>query len=755
MTRSDRNKVFLLGGADLEMRTIKELLMNTTHIVVDKGLKWNNATLGSYVEELESYSSESYDIYGVELQEDVIPCPDNYIRLDHHNELQKFPSALEQVADIIGHELSFHEKLIAANDKGFYPAMEDLLDKHYPQMSEHEKMNVMQEIRRKDREAQGVCKKDEDYAEHIYRDKKFERIGFFIFVEVQADVAFSPIVDRFWPYDRLVVYNLAVSNTELCYYGKDAAKVLDLVVGKFKDVSNGTMQFYSGGGENGYWGIKKNLLDSKFVGEIVNYIKSLNMVESCHLFYYPFIWNNDIPLDKVENTGGWKRVKDAMDDIEEYDEKNYFYKYVHEKLYDGMPRSQEENEQQDESQVYHYIREIGNNARYIIETKGAIYDLKVVSVQMKLYTTGVGLIVYSLENDAEQRLSPDDILKINQYGRRVFPPFYADIDGREEIAKSITVVGVTSNDIREDFNGYKSNPECWKAGKIIDNLIKDFSLSIKYQSIIDDRMFVMSWYKNNQLISNAVADYSNDNHFWYRYLYVDKNDPMCQDKEMRENLIKEHTYRRWADWNTLYGITRYSMVMLTSNDVPGHLLTTFISIYSRMVELVLMQRASVLKFSDEVNDINKISPKTNRIDLYERTAELYRSYIKFKNQFYFKEVTAQEQGIELYDMLQRSFRLEIMVKDLDEDIQELYQYNSIIEERESNKSAATLNMILGIFTPAAFVVSIISYNQSLSWCGHVDRFILMVISVLLGVILLPGLTWLYRLCHRVFSKSKK
>ena len=747
MSQQNKTKVFLLGGADLEMVTIRQMLQEFSCEVIDKGLKWGDAVLGVYTEELNRYASDTYEIYGVELQEDGTAHPFNYIKLDHHGELKECPAALEQVAHLLSHELTFQEKLIAANDRGYYSAMKKVLDEEKPELSELEKQRMMDEIRKMDRAAQGVSDEEEIIAESICREERYEKTSFCTFVEVPQKMSFSPITDRLWPYERLVVYSLSKSGMKLCYYGKDAERVLDSVKKRFEDdIEKDLDPFYSGGGADGYWGVKENSLPEKLVSGIVDYIKDFNDDHSHHLFYFPFVWSGSVNLEDLEKAGKWERVKVAGNSVEKYDERNYFYKFVNEKLYDAGRQSGNGSKV---SQVCHYRRVIDGNARYIIEANSSIYDLKINSIEVKLYTTGVGLIAYSLENDRNLFPSPDDVLNINQFGRRVFPPFYNDVlneDNRIEIAKSITIAGVERTDIKEDFNGYKENPECWTAGKIVSVLLNDLLKDGVYEPVIDDRMFVISWYKNTSLVKNAVKDYSNDRDFWYRYLYVDRGSPMCQDEGMRDSLIREHTYRRFANWGTLYGITRYSMVMLANDDAPGHLLNTFTSIYARMVELVLMQRASVLKFSKEVNDINNSQPieDIDVVELGKRTASLSQKYINFKNQFYFKEVTAQEQGIELYDMLQQSLRLDIMVKDLDDDIQELYQFSSILEERASNKAAADLNAILGAFTPAAFLLSVLAFEHWVFKNVYLDKTILTFSALLLAVPLLMFIKWIYK-----------
>ena len=188
--------------------------------------------------------------------------------------------------------------------------------------------------------------------------------------------------------------------------------------------------------------------------------------------------------------------------------------------------------------------------------------------------------------------------------------------------------------------------------------------------------------------------------------------------------------------------------MLTSSGVHPYLLNYFETIYARMVELVLMQRATVLKFSERINMISISADKSKEL-LQKEVNRLCQDYIVFKNQFYFKEVTAQDQGIEMYDMLQKSLRLEEMVKDLDEDIQELYQYHSILEEQEGNRKAQTLNNIMSFFTPASLAAAFFALGSwKVSWTSYSDPWYIRSVGVI-GSILFAAIVLLIVWCKNI------
>ena len=102
MSESER-QLFLLGGHDLEMLTIRQQLDRTGIAYVDHQLRWDNARLSSYRKELEEASAKDWIVYGVELQEDI-PKPPGYRAIDHHNSFAHFDSALEQVMALLGQD---------------------------------------------------------------------------------------------------------------------------------------------------------------------------------------------------------------------------------------------------------------------------------------------------------------------------------------------------------------------------------------------------------------------------------------------------------------------------------------------------------------------------------------------------------------------------------------------------------------------------------------------------------------------------
>jgi len=355
--------------------------------------------------------------------------------------------------------------------------------------------------------------------------------------------------------------------------------------------------------------------------------------------------------------------------------------------------------------------------------------LEVDAINLNLYATGVGMLTFYLRNELEDQQKPLDILTINQYGRRIFPPFFGDIEGKYETADFLQIQGLYGAPMlyKEDFSSYKVQKKTWKPACFILNLIADLSEHLKVLPVIDERMFVNCWYANDNLtdcfsregksIEQFFLDKNETNDFWYKYVYVDVSSPSCKSEAMRLNLLSKQTYSRWEKDGMLYGASRYSFVFLSTTDgfQTGVIAIYMRTVYSRMVEHILVQRASRLRFSDEVARVSTFT-KDNKLNkvLIDQISSVYKEYIRFINQVHFLEVTAQDQGIELYELLYRTLSVEKHVKELETEIAELNQYVNLLDDKSRNRNAEILNYIAAIFLPASIVFGLFSANAG-SW----------------------------------------
>lgn len=151
------NRLFIVAPNDAEGVAIINMLNKHKEEYVTTAQKWGARWDKISKEDMDHISQiidEDTIIYGIELQGSINNC----INIDHHkyenDDRSNSRSALEQVANIIGVVLTREERLIALNDTGYIPAMEEA------GATDEEIKN----IRAIDRKAQGITATEEGQA---------------------------------------------------------------------------------------------------------------------------------------------------------------------------------------------------------------------------------------------------------------------------------------------------------------------------------------------------------------------------------------------------------------------------------------------------------------------------------------------------------------------------------------------------------------------------------------------------------------
>ncbi|ABR54025.1 conserved hypothetical protein [Methanococcus vannielii SB] len=247
--------LFLLGGHDLEMVEIRNILDENNIEYIDKNLSWG-AKLSDYIASYDieiKLNDKNTTLVSVELTNDSNMEIENLIEIDHHNEKADFPAAIEQVAKLLNIKLTREQLLIAENDKGYIPKMIEF----------GATKEEIAEIRKLDRMMQGVTDEDEKLAVESIKDKK--TIDGIILVESKTS-KFSPVVDRLYPFEKLLIY----TENNLTYYGKHAK----LLGKKYSEILNDKVYF--GGQGEGYFGISGEKITEQLLNDIISKINEKN-----------------------------------------------------------------------------------------------------------------------------------------------------------------------------------------------------------------------------------------------------------------------------------------------------------------------------------------------------------------------------------------------------------------------------------------------------------------------------------------------
>lgn len=159
MTHRDRY-FFFLGGHDLEMVTLAELLAREAPgRFADKRLSWG-AKASDYRREIEAALARGDVPVLVELEPDLELPREVVVVVDHHGDRagRERPTSLEQVFELLDlppERWSRWYELVAANDRGYIPAL------RRAGASEEE----IRRVRAADRAAQGITEEDEQATE--------------------------------------------------------------------------------------------------------------------------------------------------------------------------------------------------------------------------------------------------------------------------------------------------------------------------------------------------------------------------------------------------------------------------------------------------------------------------------------------------------------------------------------------------------------------------------------------------------------
>lgn len=192
--------------------------------------------------EIKNLKNKNFEVFGVELQGQA---PEGATNIDHHkydgDDRSNERSSLEQVSELIGHELTLYEQFVSANDKGFIPKMIELAKTK--NLSKEQTEKLINKVRLQDRAAQGITPEQEKIAEEaIKKAEVFDRLT----VVHMAHSKTSTVCDRLWgSYKNLLIVS---SDGEVNFFGE--RRVIETL-------SNLVKGSWSGGDldhDNGFWG---------------------------------------------------------------------------------------------------------------------------------------------------------------------------------------------------------------------------------------------------------------------------------------------------------------------------------------------------------------------------------------------------------------------------------------------------------------------------------------------------------------------
>ncbi len=409
-----------------------------------------------------------------------------------------------------------------------------------------------------------------------------------------------------------------------------------------------------------------------------------------------------------------------------------------------------------------------------LERREEEFCLDINNITLRLYPVGVAILVYELENRRHRRL--DAVKAINDYGRRVqLASMNPDPDDFFKLtADEITVCGICEN-FAEKVSAYwekrkekTHNP--WEAGRnyisktvwglfqwkgqektavSFDAKEKD---ALYIESSVDDRMFTLSLVSDPDLIPYgrvkydgigsierdcAIADKKTiTTRDLYEFTFIDPPGGLCcQNRLKMQEDLSDSVNLRWIEYGTFYGLTQYSMVCITGThaDVGGSVINPFLTIYKELVQLVLVQRAAIIMFAEKAARVSqkaRNSEEKEKANVTRKIFALEREYVSFQNQLLLFEVTAQLQGIEIYELLQKKMEISDQESEMEKQLQNLLEISQVELGDKTNNILNVLTVYSFFFTGVQIIQQQIAAEDSMAWYYH---FLFSVLGIIMTI----------------------
>ena len=368
------------------------------------------------------------------------------------------------------------------------------------------------------------------------------------------------------------------------------------------------------------------------------------------------------------------------------------------------------------------------------------YRLTIDNIRITVFHNHIAIMQFELENHDPNHQTLDSVKRINEYGRRINLPYIVRGDAIHTlVADSVSILGNEASfscfgeKALKEFGGSTDNQNIIPPiMNLIRELLPESDEKTEIAPVIDDRMFVcclvrdqafsekvMSLQKDDTdsipvIGKDIYADRELSNEI-YSFAYIDADDSSCQSPEMREALLKRCIYSRWRDCGTIDVITHHSFVRITgsSKGIIASVINPFLTEYVIMAAGVLLQRATLMKLSKECADISadyfaKDNPKINDESLNDRIRKLKRDYVYAQNNIFLNQFTAQEQGIDEFDMLRNELYIKDSLKSLSYKVNGIYDFITENAEDEENSLLNALTVFglpLSLIQTLAVIIS--------------------------------------------------
>lgn len=317
--------------------------------------------------------------------------------------------------------------------------------------------------------------------------------------------------------------------------------------------------------------------------------------------------------------------------------------------------------------VYDYLGGIDGEFNIELEHSSQTYNLTLKKVELRVYETFVGVLVFHVENNDYSTIK--EIREINEFGRHIFPPYFTD--AKDVCPKSIEIRFKNGYPFKQDFSQYECEDD------------SPFQLPDFISRITPEELTKSAW--------------------------------LCDDSMFYVTMLNSNVVGiNYPKMNVSAFSGEYDFVVTQSNmDIYRRKNTNELNFYETLcvavAELALAQKACYLWFTKKKSDIaNDLQHgKLSDRDFLDKLQQLDKDVLLFANNICYSDISPKRNTNKLYKLLQSRFEIQRRNAELQKDVKQLFQYAEAITDRERNKRMLQLQMIAVVAALAMLIVELV------------------------------------------------
>lgn len=397
-------------------------------------------------------------------------------------------------------------------------------------------------------------------------------------------------------------------------------------------------------------------------------------------------------------------------------------------------------------------------------------ELLVSRCELVLFQPNIAIFLLQVIPKDDEALALDTIQKLQDTFRRLYPPYYFYKNNSK-----LWTGGHCPNDVTIKFNNqdtvsskiYQLNDtNCFRSEYInnFNNLSEDHNSplfqwanhwqallnpftfqtndneKIRVQHLGDDRAPILSWIALDDIKQVSHGD-------WIRLCFADEpgSSRLPYAGAFMQDFEKNHCYDRYwyqDNENTMspsrilncgYAFSYVGSVhdgFFTNTADGAHF--TFNNLYIDMGIIAHFQNSALLTMSNELSGLVHRDSSSGAITFPKREEVLgfYDKFVEFTQNYWFDEISPQQQGVELFDMWRKHLNTQKLYDEIHQELKDLVDYSELRATEELNDILTFLTVAGIIFAIVSLYIAVYSMEESYHDCWSMVVTILSLVTII-------------------------